>query len=317
MRRIAGTLAALLLLAACAAPQGSVPPSGQPPGSSAPSAPPPSGGSGGIEHPDGDEAVLIVSHEGGFVPIDFMLRAMPTFVMLGDGRVFQQGAVPAIFPGPALPPILVRQLNAAGIQQVLEAVQHTGLFTQDLDLRGATGMVADAPDTVFTLNAAGRTVTIRVYALGLLSPDTGFPPTMGSGEVEAHRLLSALLDGLMMIDTSVTADGWADTGWQPWEPEAFRLYVRDTGGEPPDDQLPEDVRNWPIDADPATFGEEVILLGDGTRCGAVDGEDGSAWLAALQPATEITRWTTDGVDRWSVAPRPLFPYEEVACPDRA
>lgn len=298
-------LAVAVMLAACATPDGTTPPS----------TPPSDDGSGGIPHPDGDEAVLVVSSAGGFVPVDFIVRAMPTFVMLGDGRVFQQGAVPAIFPGPALQPLNVRQLTPDGIQQVLRAIEQTGLFTQDLELRGAAGMVADASDTVFTLNAAGRQVTITVYALGMLAPDMEPPPGMSSAEVEAHRLLTALLDGLMMIDTSVTPDGWTDDGWRPWEPDAFRLYVRDVGGEPPDDTLPEDVQPWPIAADPATFGDEVPLFGDGSRCGTVDGEDAIAWRTALAQASEITRWTTDGTDRWSVGVRPLLPFEAVACPE--
>jgi len=302
MRRRCAALAAVFLVSACATTPSSAPPS--------------SGGSGGIEHPGGDEPVLVVSAEGGFVPIDFMVRAMPAFVMLGDGRVFAQGAVPAIFPGPALPAVNLRQLNPDGIQQVLRAVEQTGLFTQDLDLRGAAGMVADAPDTVFTLNAAGREVRVTVYALGMLSPDTGVPPGMGSAEVEAHRLLSGLLEGLMTIDTSVTADGWTDDGWRPWEPEAFRLYVRDVSGDAPGETTPEDVRDWPADVDPATFGEEVALFGDGSRCAAVDGADAATWFTALAAASEITRWTTDGTDRWSVATRPLLPYEDVACPEQ-
>lgn len=319
MRRSFAMLAVAVMLAACATPGGtttpSTPPSSGPSGSPNASPPPSDDGSGGIPHPDGDEAVLVVSSAGGFVPVDFIVRAMPTFVMLGDGRVFQQGAVPAIFPGPPFAPMSVRQLTPDGVQQVLRAVEQTGLFTQDLDLRGAAGMVADAPDTVFTLNAAGRQVTITVYALGMLAPDMEPPPGMSSAEVEAHRLLSALLEGLMTIDTAVTSDGWTDDGWRAWEPDAFRLYVRDASGEPPDEGLPEDVRDWPTDADPATFGDEVALFGDGTRCGAVDGEDGIAWRTALAQASEITRWTTDGTDRWSVGVRPLLPYEAVACPE--
>ncbi len=36
--------------------------------------------------------------------------------------------------------------------------------------------------------------------------------------------------------------------------------------------LPEQVREWPTDDDPAAFGDEETFFGDGTRCGVVDGD---------------------------------------------
>ena len=311
-RRALGTLGVLLLLSACASAGGTPAASASP--SDAPSVPPPSSGDG-IEHPDGDEAVLVVSSAGGFVPLEFTATAMPGFVMLGDGRVIVQGAVPAIFPGPALPALQTRTLTPAGIQTVLEAVEETGLFTADLELRGAQAMVADAADTVFTLNAGGRQVTVTVYALGFLTPDMEPPPGIGSAEIEAHRVLTALNDALVTIDTSVPAEQWEADGWRPYEAEALRLYARDATGEPVDEGIPEDVRDWPIpDEDPSTIGEEVALFGNGTRCAALDGEAAATWWADLGEASQVTRWTTDGTDRWSVLVRPLLPYEEVACP---
>jgi hypothetical protein len=313
-RRAPGTLAVLLLLAACSSAGGT--PATSPSPSGAPSVPPPSSGDG-IEHPGGDEAILVVSSAGGFVPLEFIATAMPSFVMLGDGRVIVQGAVPAIFPGPALPALQTRTLTPEGIQTVLEAVEQTGLFTTDLELRGAQAMVADAADTVFTLNAAGREVTITVYALGFLAPDMEPPPGVSSAEVEAHRLLTALNDALATIDTAVPADQWETDGWRPHEAEALRLYARDATGEPVDEGIPEDVRDWPIaDEDPSTIGEEVVLFGNGTRCVALEGETAATWWTDLGEASQVTRWTTDGADRWSVLVRPLLPYEGVSCPDR-
>ncbi len=310
-RRAPSTAAVLLILSACGSAGGS--PASSPSPSGAPSAPP-SGSGDGIEHPGGDAAVLVVSSQGGFVPIEFTVTAVPGFVMLGDGRVIVQGAVPAIFPGPALPALQTRSLTADGIQTVLEAVEHTGLFTTDLELLGAQAMVADAPDTTFTLHADSREVTIRVYALGMIGADMEPPQGMSSAEVEAHRLLSALNDALLTIDTAVPPGDWQADGWRPYEPVAMRLYVREVTGEPSNEEIPEDVRQWPTDDDPATFGEEVGLFANGTRCGVVDGEAGAAWLADLGAASQVTRWTTNGSDRWSVLVRPLLPYEEAACP---
>jgi hypothetical protein len=309
MKRIMPGIAALLVLAACAAPGGA-------PGSSssgAPSASPPS--QGAIEHPTGDEPVLVIEDVGGFAMVDMIATRLPSFVMLGDGRVIMQGMQTLEFPGPALPALQERTLTEDGIQQVLEAIEQTNLFATDLELRGAQAMVADATDTVFHLDADGRQVTVSVYALGLLDPSMELPQGVTASELEAHRLLSQLRDSLMAIDTSVSADGWEAEGWQPYRPDAFRLYVRDVTGEPVDADLPGQVREWPTDDDPATVGEEQPTFGNGTRCLVVEGEAAATWRAELEAANQNTQWTDDGDRRFTVLARPLLPGEEAACPD--
>lgn len=309
MKRIIPGIAALLVLAACAAPGGA-------PGSSssgAPSASPPS--QRAIEHPTGDEPVLVIEDVGGFAMVDMIATRLPSFVMLGDGRVIMQGMQTLEFPGPALPALQERTLTEDGIQQVLEAIEQTNLFTSDLELKGAQAMIADATDTVFHLNADGRQVTVSVYALGLLDPSMDMPQGVPASELEAHRLLSQLRDSLMTIDTSVSADGWEAEGWQPFQPEAFRLYVRDVTGEPIDPDLPGQVREWPTDDDPATVGEEQPTFGNGTRCLVVEGEAAATWLTELEAANQNTQWTDDGDRRFTVLARPLLPGEAAACPD--
>ncbi|MFN2417910.1 MAG: hypothetical protein ABR593_03175, partial [Candidatus Limnocylindria bacterium] len=82
---------------------------------------------------------------------------------------------------------------------------------------------------------------------------------------------------------------------------AFRLYVRDATGEPVEGgDLPEQVREWPTDDDPAAFGAEETSFGDSTRCGVVDGELAATWLGELSAANQMTRWTDDGERRFSV-----------------
>lgn len=320
-RLMPGLSAMLLVLAACAAPGGSPGgSSGESPGESPGQPPPPvSGGGGdtdGIDHPTGSEAILVLDYAGGMVPVQFMVTNLPTFVLLGDGRVIMQGPQTLEFPGPAFPALIERTLTEEGIQAVLGAVEDTNLFTADLELRGAQSMVADAPDTLFILNAGGQDVTVSVYGLGALLPDMEPPPGMSSAEVEAHRVLGQLNDGLMTLDTWLPADAWEAEGWQPYEPESFRLYVRDVTGQPVEGgDLPEQVREWPTDDDPAAFGTEETAFGDGTRCGVVDGELGATWLAELSAANQMTLWTDDGERRFSVKARPLLPHEDPACPE--
>jgi len=307
----------ILVLSACAGgatnPSGS---DGPDPSTGAPGSG--SGGDGdGIEHPTGaDEAILVIDSEGGFVPVEFMATRLPSFVLLGDGRVIMQGVQTLEFPGPLLPPLIERRLTEAGIQEILSAVEDTNLFTADAEYRGAAGVVADAADTVFHVNAGGIRSTIKVYALGLLSPDMGEMPGITPGEVEAHRQLQALNDALMLLDDNLDPGGFADDGWQPYQPAGFRLYVRDVTDQPIDGgEVPEQIREWPIDGDPAAFGDEQPLFGDGTRCAVVTGADAEAWLAELSAATQMTRWTDDGERRFSIAARPLLPHDEAICPE--
>ena len=322
MKRTApGLFVVLILLSACATPGGSPGDSG---GGGSGSPPDASGSeepaAGGIEHPTGaDEPILVVEEAGGFAMVQMVAVRVPAFALYGDGRVIMQGAQTLEFPGPALPPLIERTLNEDGIQAVLEAVEDTELFTGDLELKGAMNFIADATDTVFRLNANGREITVSVYGLGMLDPAFGGNfEGIEPAEMEAHATLSQLRDALMAIDTSGPADSWETEGWQPDQPEAFRLYVRDVSGEPVEGgDLPGRVREWPTEDDPAAFGEEEALFGDGSRCGVVEGEVAAAWLEELNAAKQDTLWTTDGEDRFSVLVRPLLPGDETTCPEVA
>ena len=247
--------------------------------------------------------------------MQFSATRLPSFVLLGDGRVIMQGAQTLEFPGPAYPPLIERTLTEDGIQAVLGAVEETNLFTSDLELRGAQNVVADAADTLFTVKAGGLDVTVSIYGLGALLPDAEPMPGMSSDEIEAHRILGRLNDGLMTLDTWLPGDAWEAEGWKPYEPAAFRLYVRDVSGEPMEGgDLPEQVREWPTDDDPAAFGVEEAFFADGTRCGTVDGELGVTWFRELREANQMTTWTDDGDRRFSVLARPVLPHEDPACP---
>ncbi len=315
MNRTTPVLFTMLFAVSACASTGSGPNASQDPGSQSPGSSPGSDG-GGIEHPEGDEAILVVDSAGGFVPVEFLATRLPMFVMLGDGRVIMQGMQTLEFPGPAYPALIERTLTEVGIQAVLAAVEETNLFTSDLDLRGAQNMVADAADTLFILDAGGQDVTVSIYGLGALIPDLEPAPGITSGEIEAHRILGLLNDALMTLDTWLPAGSWEAEGWQPYEPEAFRLYVRDATGDPaPGGDLPAQVRQWPTDDDPAAFGEEVSFFGNGTRCGVVDGELGATWLGELAAANQMTHWTDGGDRRFTVMARPVLPHEEPGCPD--
>ena len=322
MKRTAPALLALvLILAACSASGGGAQ-SDTPSRSGLPSDAPSaddgggeSGNDGQIDHPQGSEAVLAVTWAGGMLHESMTVTQVPPLVITGDGRVIMQGMQTLEFPGPALPALTERRLSENGVQQVLRAMEQTNLFTGDLEVRGMSGMVADANDTIFTVRAAGLESVVTVYAIGMLFPDMEPPPGMGADELEAYRVLSTFHERLMTLDTWLPADAWATDTWVPYQPEAFRLYVRDVTGQPVEGgELPGQVREWPTDDDPATFGEEVASFGDGTRCGVVERDLGATWLTDLEEANQNTLWTDGGDRRFSIGVRPLLPDEERVCP---
>lgn len=315
-RSVPGYFIVLLVLAGCAAPGGSPPASGAPSAPPESAAPQPSdddgGSTGGIEHPAGSEAIIAVTWAGGMLPVAMQATQTPVFVLTGDGRVIVQGMQTLEFPGPILPPLQERTLTEEGIQLVLEALDETNLFVGDLDNRVMQSMVADANDTIFTVNAGGRTSVVTVYAIGMLPPDMEPPPGADPAELEAFQVLSLLNERLATLETWLPEDAWATDRWQPYQPEALRLYVRDVTDEPIDQDLPGQEVAWPTDGDAATFGEVLPDWGDGTRCAVVEGDAGTTWLAALTEANQNTVWIS-GERRFAIQVRPLLPHEPRSC----
>jgi len=290
-RRALPLLASVILLAACAGP-----------------------GTSPIEHPAGDSLVVRVSTLGGFIGPNVLFTSFPGFSLQGDGRVIVPGPQLAPYPGPALPAVNVRRLTEAGIQAVLEEVLKTGVFASSAEYRGAQNVVMDAPDTVFTLHADGREVTILVYGLGTLPTDTS-QTGISAEELATHAALLHLSERLTNLDAWLPPSAWADPGWTPFKPAALRLLVRNADADPPDSSgIPNPLVAWPTGDDPATFGAEVGTL-PGSRCGVVSGPDASAWFLALSNANQLTRFTHGG-HRYEANVRFMLPDEELTCPDR-
>jgi hypothetical protein len=290
---LAAALLAMLLLGGCAWLRG------QPPASE-------------IAHATGDALLLRVYSSGGFVPADYQLTNLPAFTLLGDGRVITTAPQDLTYLGPALPNLLVRHLSESGIQTVLHRAIDSGQLEADTRWRGAGSHVADAPDTVFILDADGRDVTVRVYALGLIGLGGGGFLEMSSEEQRAHVALSALQADLLDLEAWIPATGWADPEWAPYRADALRLVVSNADGEQPSaNDPPLQVAAWPTPSlDPATFGEAA--WGEQGRCGVVSGADATAWYEALGEANLRTRWVA-GAHRFRVAVRPLMPDEDADC----
>ena len=166
-----GLLAGVMVIVACTAGSGSS--TGPTPSASTPPAP---SSSPSVS----SELILRVANEGGFIAPGVLRAGLPTVSVYADGRIVSQGAVPAIYPGPLVPPLVYRSVGPDGARAILKAAEAAGLTGADALYPG--GPVADAPQTVFTVvHDGGRTVS-RFNALGIgASPDPSSSRPIGPG----------------------------------------------------------------------------------------------------------------------------------------
>ncbi len=230
-----------------------------------------------------DEALLTVKVEGGFVPVDFLLTAGPSYVVTGDGRMIWQAPVPAIYPAPANPGYLERELTDEELDKLARLISDAGLpDVRDEHNVDASATVADAPDTVFLYRDESGIHRFAVYALGIANTE--------NRDVQALQALLAALDNL-----AFTGEG------TPHQPDRVQVYVSDGGFTDPQfaNELP-----WPLATDPREFPPSPF----GLPCGVVDGADAATLLAALGEANQATSWDVDG-ELVFLPMRPLLPGE--------
>jgi hypothetical protein len=285
--RSAVLLTAALLATGCAAQPGSA---------SAPTSPSPSAGQDDPAPPDDGGLVVQVAYVGGFVTPQMTATQLPLVSMYADGRVFTEGPVAAIYPGPALPNVLERQIDPAQVEEFAQRALDAGVG-QEVDY----GMpaVADVPSTRITVVTAEGTETTEVYAL----VDGLFPEGDDGGltdrQAAARKPLQALVDELIAAGTG---------GEQPYEPDAVAAVVSEYLDP---DVLPEaeDVA-WPGPPLPG----EPLDEGLGLTCVTARGEAADAVLEAAATANASTPWTDAEGNRWSLVLRPLLPHE-TGCED--
>lgn len=256
-------------------------------------------GSTGIEHPTGaDEVVLRVEYAGGFVPVDYTLRTIPSWTLYGDGTLVMQGPQIEIYPPPALPGLTATPISEDGVQAILEAARDAGLM--DGDASYGNDCIADAATTVFTTNANGSTSVVSAYAL-----DVGEPAGSCGNEQEADERAALAEFRAALGDLS----SWLPEGSvgqeQPLDPSELRVYTQPYQGRP---EPPQDEVAWPLGVPLDSFGDRVPDYGAPMRCGVVAGDDLSTLLPVAGAANEITPWTSDG-GQYQLIFRPLLPDE--------
>jgi hypothetical protein len=285
--RTVAVLGAALAAAGCAGPAG-----GTAGGPSAATPSPP-----GVVLPGGDELVLQVAHVGGYVSETTTAARLPLVSVHGDGRVISEGPVAAVWPGPALPNVLVAELGADEVAELVAQALDAGVG-EDVDL--GTPPVADVPSTRFTVVTAAGVRTSEVYALQAgLFPD-GDPPGLTEQQVAGRQRLQAFLDRL------TAAAGRATETYVPRSVAAVVAeWVAPDEGLPPQPPVA-----WP---GPPLPGEPLGRRG-GVSCVLAAAADAEAVLAAAGAASTASPWTGADGRRWSLVLRPLLPHES-GCAD--
>jgi hypothetical protein len=281
-RRLAPSLLALAFLsAACGRLTGS----GTGGGSPSPN---------GIEHPMGaSDLVLRWEMSGGFVSPGSLLGQIPSFSLYGDGTLITEGAHTEIYPGAALPPLLAQTITEDGVQAILTEARDAGLLDGDATYPFC---VADVPDTVFTVNAGGRTSVVTATALGMSG--TGCPDANDQARAKLFRFLTKLGDLQSWLPAgSIGAE-------HSYTPTALRIFVQPYQGDP---TLTQNPVAWP-GSQPLSSVDGTVEMPQGVSCGVVDGADADSVLKAARSANQLTPWTSDG-RRYSVVFRPLLPDE--------
>jgi hypothetical protein len=260
-----------------------------------------------IAHPTGaDEVILRIDELPGFVPVEYVLKAMPSFTLYGDGRAIVQGPITLIYPGPALPNLRQLTLTEEGIQAVLAEARAAGVLGGDRELRN--DMVTDLSTTRFIANAGGRTSTVAVYGLGVAEEN------LPAEEQAARRTLlefqGRLLDLAGWLPAGAIAEG--DTAYEIERVQVVSLPAAPGAATPaPDQDVARGIFDWPLAESLATAGEPATALRfplEGARCFVVEGAEAEQVVTALEGANELALWRSGG-ELFEVYPRPLLPDE--------
>jgi hypothetical protein len=125
---------------------------------------------GAIDHKTGaTDVILRLEEGGGFVPIDFLASQAPSFTLYGDGVIVFQPTVET-FPQPDASGVVhgvpwrTAKLDEGQIQELLAFALGPGALGTARDSY-LEPRIADAPNTIFTIDAGGVDKSVVISAL--------------------------------------------------------------------------------------------------------------------------------------------------------
>ena len=229
---------------------------------------------------EGDEPVLQIASEGGFVPVEISLGDGPRYTLLGDGSLIAQGVQTLEYPGRLVPPYMIGTLDDDQMAQVIGLVEEIGLpdIVDQTDDRAAS-RVADAGTEVVTFWDDEGEHRLAVYALGI----DRSPSDRNAAFLELIETLARFA---------------AEMSTEPYEAERVRIVAGPGAVEPEF----EEIRDWPLE--PTDF-SEWDELANGWHCTVVDGPV----PRVFEDATQATLWEHPERGKTKLLVRPLHPGE--------
>lgn len=301
----AGLVALVILLAACggeAQTQGP-PPAGPTTGPS-PSAEP-TAVPAPVPSPTPEPAVTLRATETQAILPVYRFAWLPTLLVTADGTAYQPASVPAITPGPLVPPIDVRPVTEAGIARIIADARSAGLLSGQTDFTGGMPLMG-ARQARLQLTVDGVAYDLVGDPTRLVRCDPGTRcPNPEPGTPEAFAAFWAQLADL---------DGWLGsevgraTGYAP---EAFSILVGPGPAEPTAGLAPV---IWPLGGRFAFFGDPV-LADTSLRCGTVTGQEAQVLGPSLYEATANQAWLESPVMSmtYGLTVRPVLPGDGDPC----
>ena len=238
------------------------------------------------------------------LPPDATFGWLPSIVVTLDGRALSGGAVPAIFPGPLVNPILERQVSANGWSRIVAAARAAGLLGPLRDFTGGQ-MPPGSQATRLEIAADGIVYELLGDASRVMNCITT-PCVAPPGTPEAF---AGFVNSLYDL-TAITGAGELGPE-RPHQPAGYAVIVNSVVAD--DQGLPQPLVDWPLPGGFAAFGQP-LRDGSGDRCGLVVGADAGLVRAAFAAATQITPWR-DPVDGsvHGLVVRPLLPGDGDPC----
>jgi hypothetical protein len=245
-------------------------------------------------------ALRATTHQA--IPPESQFTWLPYAFVTDDGVVVTQGPVPAIFPGPLVPPLFGAPISEAGFNQVVERARALGLLDGDGGFAPPEPMPGSLTGSIeLKVDGAMREITgdpnsgIQCITTPC-EPEHGSPEAFGTFWRELGDLRSLVGDEL-----------GADTAYHP---EGYALLI---GVTPQDDSGPDaQVLTWPLETPLAETG---VPVGDADlpRCATIEGEDAATLEASFATANQLTQWVdagADPADALTIAVRPLLPGDD-------
>lgn len=223
-----------------------------------------------------------------------------SMLVIAGGLAITPGAVPAIYPGPLVAPLIARPITDAGVARILAEMQAAGLLGERTDFTERMLPGAALAHIAVSVDGASREVTgdpSRV--IQCIAPPCVPPP----GTPEAFATIwNAFFD----------LGGWLGPALGPEQPYVAgraAILVTDPTIDP---AFASQVVDWPLDEAFAEMGAAYPGLA-GARCAVVEGEALGAIRPALESANQLTRFRDRaGVER-GLFVRWLAPDEPDPC----